>query len=121
MGCTQSVVLVDNWTPEIKGDARSPKKNFRSTHDIEELLGEGAYSVVKAARHKQFDHKVAVKILIKHDMDEYYLEYLQNEIDILRELDRPNMMRFHKAYSERKFFYLVTECWGEGNYLIASC
>ena len=47
-----------------------PKKSFSETYILGEILGEGAFSVVKLATHRETGQKVAVKIIHKSGLSE---------------------------------------------------
>ncbi len=51
----------------------------------------------------------AVKILNKDAMDEKEKTRLQYEIDILRNLDHPNIVKLYEIFEDRHAIYLVTE------------
>ena len=51
----------------------------------------------------------AVKILDKSEMEEKEKTRLKFEIDILKNLDHPNILRLYEVFEDRKYIYLVTE------------
>ena len=51
----------------------------------------------------------AVKILNKDAMDEKEKTRLQYEIDILRNLDHPNIVKLYEIFEDKHNIYLVTE------------
>ena len=59
----------------------------------EQLLGEGSYAKVVSAYYERIDRKVAVKITDKRKAPmEYVKRFLQREVDLLCELDHPNIV-----------------------------
>lgn len=57
---------------------------LRSSYDIGKLLGNGSYGKVYLATNKSNkEHKVAVKVICKTDMDDDDLESLRAEVSIL--------------------------------------
>lgn len=71
-------------------------------------LGEGAYGKVFRGK-SRYDSKrmVAVKQVARASVDDE--DSLWSEINILNELDHPNVLRFLEAYEDGKFIYIVTE------------
>lgn len=50
-----------------------------------------------------------MKILDKSQMDEKEKTRLKFEIDILKNLDHPNILRLYEVFEDKKYIYLVTE------------
>jgi calcium-dependent protein kinase len=51
----------------------------------------------------------AVKILVKQKLTKKELERLKQEIEILKKLDHPNILKLYEIFEDEKRFYLVTE------------
>lgn len=51
----------------------------------------------------------AVKILDKTEMEDKEKIRLKFEIDILKNLDHPNILRLYEVFEDKKYIYLVTE------------
>ena len=59
----------------------------------DQLLGEGSYAKVISAYYKRLKKKVAVKITDKRKAPKEYVErFLQREVNLLWELDHPNIV-----------------------------
>jgi len=73
------------------------------------LLGSGAFGEVKLCTHKKLNEKRAVKIvgIVKKKKKE--IEMMQKEINILKDMDHPNVVKLYESYKSRKKFYIVTE------------
>jgi len=66
-------------------------------------LGKGAYSVVKRATHKPTSKKVAIKIYEKYRiLDPLRKEAIKREIQILRKLDHPNVIKLFEVIDHPK-------------------
>lgn len=50
-----------------------------------------------------------MKIVKKDKLDENYLSSLYNEINILKSLDHPHIMKLYEVYQDESSVYLVTE------------
>lgn len=55
------------------------------------------------------DHEYALKSIILDRVSPVFIMELLNEIDILRGLDHPNIVKLHEVYKYRKQIYLVLE------------
>jgi len=64
---------------------------------------------VKKAEHKASKVKYAVKLIKKTDLDEEEKERMINEVELLKRLDHPNIIKVKEFYEDMKYFYIVTE------------
>mmetsp|Transcript_5953 Transcript_5953/g.10696 ORF Transcript_5953/g.10696 Transcript_5953/m.10696 type:complete len:620 (+) Transcript_5953:104-1963(+) len=72
-----------------------------------EKLGEGGFGSVRKARDKRLDKKVAVKSIRKKGVEN--IQKLLEEMEIMRLLDHPNIVRFHETFQDRRSLHLVLE------------
>ncbi|KAF0691641.1 Aste57867_17171 [Aphanomyces stellatus] len=87
-----------------------PKPSFRSLYDLSyDKLGEGASTTVFAATHKETYVRVAVKCFAKAEMQLEDEDDLCREVDILRGLSHPDIIRFVDFFDEPNYYFLVTE------------
>jgi len=73
-------------------------------------LGKGAFGKVFMAESitdKTF--KVAIKVISKKNMKKKDVEELGEEVQILNQLDHPNIVKYHELYEDKKSLYLVME------------
>ena len=76
---------------------------------IKETLGKGAFGVVKLAINSQTGEKVAIKIINETKIaKEQKLNFLR-EIEILKNIKHPNIIRLYSHISKQKQLYLITE------------
>ena len=71
-------------------------------------IGRGGYGTVFKAKLKQPPYtdrvvKVINKKLIRNP------EVLQNEVNVLRKLDHPNIVKLYESFEDKSYLYLVTE------------
>lgn len=50
-----------------------------------------------------------MKIIRKENVTKEYIQQLHNEIDILKQLDHPNIVRIFEFYQDKSNFFLITE------------
>ena len=72
-------------------------------------VGEGSFAVVLKGTRKETGETVAVKCIDKSSLDEADLKALLQEVQILKELDHPNIVKLYDFYEEEDFFYVVLE------------
>ena len=70
-------------------------------------MGSGSYGTVYEAKNLVFNNTVAMKVIAKHEgMDNLSIK---NEIDILKKLSHPNIVRIYEFYESENYFYLINE------------
>jgi len=99
-----------------KGNFKVSRKSFVMEHDksekfsdhykLKEQLGSGNYGTVHACLHMESSDIRAVKILAKAKIQD---DSFRNEIDTLKELDHPNILRIFESFEDDKNYYVVTE------------
>ncbi|KAM0072684.1 putative protein kinase Group-Pl-3 family [Helianthus debilis subsp. tardiflorus] len=72
-------------------------------------LGSGSFSVVWHARHRVHGTEVAIKEIVTGKLNKKLEESLMSEIDILRNIHHPNIIRLHDMIKEPGKIHLVLE------------
>jgi calcium-dependent protein kinase len=65
--------------------------------------------MVQKATHKLTGETRAIKRLSKEKMSISAKVRLTYEIDVLKNLDHPNILRLYEVFEDKKYIYLVTE------------
>ena len=79
-------------------------------------LGQGGYGKVIKATHKKTGMIRAIKFIPKNNLKFGYTdEDIFREIEILRKLQHPNIMKLYEFYSDNEYYYLVNEYCSEGD------
>ena len=73
----------------------------------EKKLGSGTFGIVYEAINTLFNSKVAMKVIKKEKSNDKLL--IRNEIDILKKLSHPNIVRIYEFYESEHNFYLINE------------
>lgn len=72
-------------------------------------IGEGGYSKVFHAQSKNGQEDVAIKIIERKNLDSEETMYIQNEIQILNDLDHPNVVKMIEFEETKDKIYIVME------------
>uniref|UniRef100_A0A7S3L7C7 non-specific serine/threonine protein kinase n=1 Tax=Amphora coffeiformis TaxID=265554 RepID=A0A7S3L7C7_9STRA len=88
---------------------KHPKAKFADVYKIGKELGSGAFSVVKEGSNKSTGESFAIKIVTKSKLTEEDESALMEEIDVLKDMQHPNIIRLYETFDEKDFYYLVTE------------
>jgi calcium-dependent protein kinase len=97
------------------------KTNPNDMYEFIEELGEGAFGRVVKVRHKKTDEIRAMKVIMKDqlqldtEMDEAQLEEIANEINILKSLDHPNIIKVYEYFDYKDKIYIINELAPDGN------
>lgn len=84
-------------------------------YDIKKKLGEGSYGVVWKVEHKQTGLTRAMKKIIKNPRCKSDSEReILNEINILKKMDHPNIVKIFEFYNTSEGYYLITEFCSDG-------
>lgn len=74
------------------------KGKIKAKYRILDTLGKGSYGEVKRIQHKNTGEYRAMKIIQKEEVSKEFVQSLLNEIDILRQLDHPNIVKIYEFY-----------------------
>lgn len=72
-------------------------------------LGEGAFGEVRKGTRKSNGQEVAVKIMNKKTLTKEDIVALQTEVEILTQVDHPNVVKLFEVYEDAHKFYMVLE------------
>uniref|UniRef100_A0A8C7Q0T2 non-specific serine/threonine protein kinase n=1 Tax=Oncorhynchus mykiss TaxID=8022 RepID=A0A8C7Q0T2_ONCMY len=97
---------------------RSPGSQPNHTHgrplqvgfyEIIRTLGKGNFAVVKLARHKVTKTQVAIKIIDKTRLNPSNLEKIYREVQIMKLLNHPHIIKLYQVMETKDMLYIVTE------------
>ncbi|KAG9482150.1 serine/threonine-protein kinase SIK3 [Eleutherodactylus coqui] len=78
-------------------------------YEIERTIGKGNFAVVKLATHIVTRAKVAIKIIDKTKLDDENLKKIFREVQIMKMLCHPHIIRLYQVMETERMIYLVTE------------
>lgn len=81
---------------------------LKSEYRMGKTLGAGTFGVVKRATHIPTNEDVAIKIILKktlHGNEQMVLD----ELNLLKKMDHPHIVRFKAWFESREKYYIVTQ------------
>lgn len=88
------------------------KNSFRKIYSLDnKIIGIGMYTEIRTCTHKQTGITRAVKIIHKVGIPDEVLEQrpLLHEVNILKNLDHPNILRIYEFFEDQYYYYIVME------------
>jgi len=80
-----------------------------AVYDVYDELGRGAQAVVYLARDRKAKQMVAIKTFTKASLSPKEREQVQAEIDILKKLDHPNLLKIIDTIEDPTYIFIVAE------------
>jgi len=111
---SRSSALIERPGRRTPPSRNTPRRSVLETYEIGKELGSGAFSVVKAATHKDTLEIVAIKILDKYEEDDEQTQKFKQEIKIISSLTHENIVQFYELDEDDDNFYVVMELVGGG-------
>ncbi|KAK7882474.1 hypothetical protein WMY93_028648 [Mugilogobius chulae] len=78
-------------------------------YEIIRTLGKGNFAVVKLAKHKVTKTQVAIKIIDKTRLNPSNLENIYREVQIMKLLNHPHIIKLYQVMETKDMLYIVTE------------
>ena len=87
-----------------------------NNYKLDKMLGQGSYAVVKLAEHKVTGEKVAIKTYEKYRLaDPRKMKNVRREIEILKSMDHPNIIKLYDSCENNKQIHLIMEYIGKNS------
>lgn len=110
-----AVLPVEPLTNEIN---RKPTVLEEHGYQVGKQIGQGSYAKVKLAFSKDHNTVVAIKIISKFRTPKDYLKnFLPREIDVVRGLQHPNLIRFYQSIETTHRVFIIMEYAENGSLL----
>lgn len=78
-------------------------------YDVKEILGEGAYGCVRKVVHRATGVERAMKTIMKTFVKHSEVKNMLLEVDILRKLDHPNIIKISEVIQDSRCYHIVSE------------
>ena len=93
-----------------KLDKYSIQKDFRKKYEYQSLIGSGAFGKVRLYVDRDSrTFKYAIKTIKKNIFKRHSIESIKREVDILRSLDHPNIVKYFETYEDECYLHIVME------------
>ena len=95
-----------------KNFIETSKKNedFKKKFEYISTLGDGSFGKVKLFRDRLVhDMKFAIKTMKKSEMGVDLIECLKHEVEVLKKLDHPNIVKYFDTYEDEGSIHIVME------------
>ncbi|OAA47939.1 Calcium/calmodulin-dependent-like protein kinase [Metarhizium rileyi] len=90
--------------------AKFPRYPGLERWELIEKMGDGAFSNVYRARDLQGDAgEVAIKVVRKYEMNSMQRSNILKEVQIMRQLDHPNIIKLVDFSESKQYYYIVLE------------
>lgn len=103
------MVIMSEYASVPAPSAAQPRPLRVGFYDIERTLGKGNFAVVKLARHRVTKTQVAIKIIDKTRLDPSNLEKIYREVQIMKLLNHPHIIKLYQVMETKDMLYIVTE------------
>ena len=91
-------------------DKFSIQKDFRKKYEYQSLVGSGAFGKVRLYVDRDSkSFKYAIKTIKKNIFKRHSIESIKREVDILRSLDHPNIVKYFETYEDECYLHIVME------------
>lgn len=96
--------------PFPKAIEHSNNLSIDKVYKLQKKIGGGAFGTVWLSHRKDYPkYKFAIKKINKKEVGFNELEFLKREIDVLREVDHPNIIKFYDTYENSTHLFIVME------------
>ena len=91
--------------------------NNLSDFEIISKIGNGGFGQVYKVKYKLNNKIYAMKAIPKYDNfnNDIYSKYNKREIELLNQLDHPNIIKYYSNFEDEKNIYLILECMEYGS------
>jgi len=95
---------------ERESKGKLPRYPGLERWQLVEKMGDGAFSNVYRAKDTQGDHQeVAIKVVRKFEMNSTQRANILKEVQIMRQLDHPNIIKLIEFQEAKQYYYIVLE------------
>eukprot|EP00127_Corallochytrium_limacisporum_P006775 Clim_evm45s235 gene=Clim_evmTU45s235 len=111
------------FVAKMRAEGKNINANNRiGVYILDKTIGEGKFAKVKLAYHMLTGEKVAIKIVDKTAIDESTRVKVMREVQIMKTLDHPSIVKLYEVIDTSKALYLVLEYCSGGeifDYIVA--
>ena len=97
------------------------KKTNKNSYEIIKKIGEGSYGVVYLIKHKKKSKLYVLKKIDLKDLSEGEIKETYNEVNLLKKLDHPNIIKFIEVIKSPRYLEIITEYAEKGDLYSQIC
>ena len=110
MGCSNSSEEKEFRRSNRRRVTQSKNKDIRKSYEFICMLGNGSFGKVRLYRDRNYkDLLFAIKTLKKEGIPQYHFNLLKSEVNILSNLDHPNIVKYFGTFEDEFFIHIVME------------
>ena len=88
----------------------SKQTDYKKKYEYIQMLGSGSFGKVRLYIDKECKSlRYAIKTLKKDFLNKHMIDSIEREVDILRSLDHPNIVKYFETYEDDHFIHIVME------------
>ena len=116
---SQVIEIQENKTTQKRNSIRSSsyildkysiQKDFRKKYEYQSLIGSGAFGKVRLYLDRDSKtFKYAIKTIKKNIFKRHSIDSIKREVNILRSLDHPNIVKYFETYEDECYLHIVME------------
>lgn len=108
--CSKRPVITTNSKPSRSMTKFSKITDLKKKYEYICMLGNGTFGKVRLYRDKFCkDMKFAIKTIKKEGISSYLRDCIIEEVNILHELDHPNIVKYYETYEDDFYINLIME------------
>lgn len=108
--CSKRPVVSQNSKPVKQMTKYSKISDFKKKYEYICMLGNGSFGKVRLYRDKFCkEMKYAIKTIKKEGISAYLRDCIIEEVNILRDLDHPNIIKYYETYEDDYYINIVME------------
>ena len=108
--CSKRPIVLHNSKPNKTITKYSKITNFKNKYEYICMLGNGSFGKVRLYRDKNLkDMRFAIKTIRKDGINRAMYEAIIEEVNILRDLDHPNIVKYYDTYEDDHYIHIVME------------
>ncbi|CAD8197215.1 unnamed protein product [Paramecium pentaurelia] len=110
-------LLYDQWKQHLRKVCLL--ENFHDAFMVSKLIGKGSFAKVYLATRKENNQQYAIKAFSKSFMQQQHkgIESLLNEMQVMRKLNHPNIVKLHEVHETTNSVYFVVDIVSGGELL----
>ena len=104
-----STDIPDDYYHWLDALQKAANRRIEDYYELGETLGEGAFATVVMGLDRITLERFAVKMIEKQQDDELGLQFVWRELNVMKSVSHPNIVRTYDIFDTRNFLYIVSD------------